>query len=182
MKDDAQLVRDAQAGDADALGQLIERYQDRLYSCMIQVVGSSHEALDVLQDTFIQVLGKIDTLRDPQHFFTWLYRIAFNRAMTKQRNRKPTVSIDYDNSQIADELEDDQAAAADRLQVEELQRRVLEAVSKLEQPFRQVIVLREMEDLDYETIAEILEISVGTVRSRLHRARNQLRDMLRFDA
>ena len=182
MKDDAQLVRDAQAGDADALGQLIERYQDRLYSCMIQVVGSSHEALDVLQDTFIQVLGKIDTLRDPQHFFTWLYRIAFNRAMTKQRSRKPTVSIDHDNSQIADELEDGQAAAADRLQVEELQRRVLEAVSKLEQPFRQVIVLREMEDLDYETIAEILEISVGTVRSRLHRARSQLRDMLRFDA
>ena len=57
MKDDAQLVRDAQAGDADALGQLIERYQDRLYRCMIQVIGSPHEALDVLQDTFIQMLG-----------------------------------------------------------------------------------------------------------------------------
>ncbi|MFL2871606.1 MAG: RNA polymerase sigma factor [Pirellulaceae bacterium] len=181
MKDDAQLVRDAQAGDADALGQLIERYQDRLYSCMIQVTGSPHESLDVLQDTFIQMLGKIDTLKDPQHFFTWLYRIAFNRAMTKQRNKRPTVSIHHDNSKVADEIEDTQPAAEAQLQSDELQQQVLEAVAQLDEPFRKVIILREMEDLDYETIAEILEISVGTVRSRLHRARSQLRDVIRID-
>ena len=181
MKDDAQLVRDAQAGDADALGQLIERYQDRLYHCMIQVIGSPHEALDVLQDTFIQMLGKIDTLKDPQHFFTWLYRIAFNRAMTKHRNKRPTVSIDHENSNFAQEVEDNQPAADEQLQSDELQRQILAAVARLDEPFRQVIILREMEDLDYETIAEILEVSVGTVRSRLHRARSQLRDAIRRD-
>lgn len=175
---DERLIARTLAGEPAAFGQLVVRYQDRLYNALVRVTGSAEDARDVAQDAFVQAFLKLDTFRGNAAFFTWLYRIAFNLAMSHARRGRPVESLDAAKLDRGLEPIDGQltpeAELADREQVALVHR----SLAALSAEYRQIIVLRELEDCSYEQIAEILDLPIGTVRSRLFRARLALRDRL----
>ncbi len=178
MADDAELIEAALTGDRTAFEGLVLRYQDRLYAAMVQVVGSADEAEDVVQDAFVRAFLKLDTFQNNSQFFTWLYRIAFNSALSRMRRRKTTTSLDQAREAVGDEPVDQFAGPDQRMLQQERVQMVQKALGQLSPDHRAILVLREMEDHAYEQIAEILNISIGTVRSRLSRARSQLKTVL----
>ena len=179
MTDDAQLIDQALHGQPEAFGQLVLKYQDRLYNTVFHVVGHAEDARDIVQEALVQAFLKLDSFRRHSAFYTWLYRIAFNLAVTQQRRRRPTVSLDQMRETNRSEPADDQLDPAEALERKERCRQVRRAIAQLSEPYRAVLVLREIDGCDYETISEILDLPVGTVRSRLHRARLQLREELK---
>ena len=178
MTDDSQLIAAARQGDRTAFEALVRRYQDRLYAAMVQVTGSAEEAEDVVQDAFVRAFLKLDTFQNNSQFFTWLYRIAFNSALSRIRRRKGTTSLDQARETVGDEPVDNFGAPDHRMLQDEQVAMVRMALQKLSDDHRTILVLREMDECAYEEIAEILQISIGTVRSRLNRARTQLRIVL----
>lgn len=178
MSDDAPLIAASLAGDTAAFGRLVGLYQDRLYNSLLRVVGSSEDARDLVQDAFVQAFLKLETFRGSSAFYTWLYRIAFNLAMSHARKQRKLTSLDGVKACCGSEPVDGQpapeAAALRREQID----LVHAALAELSVEYRQILVLREMEGCRYDEIAKILELPVGTVRSRLFRARLQLRDQL----
>ncbi len=178
MSDDALLIEAILAGDTAAFGQLVEHYQDRLYNSLVRVLGSVEDARDVVQDAFVQAFVKLETFRGSSAFYTWLYRIAFNLAMSHHRRRRPTSSLDTAKAACGSEPADDAPAPEDRLAQQERVEMVHAALATLSFEHRQILVLRELEGCRYDQIADILELPVGTVRSRLFRARLELRDQL----
>lgn len=176
MVDDKELIEAALKGNSAAFGELVRKYQDRLYNTMSHLIGSSEDARDVVQDAFVKAFVKLESFQHSCAFYTWLYRIAFNTAMSRQRRRRPTESIDADRGN--DPL-DPGAAPGDRLEREELAEQVRAALNRVSDDHRTVLVLRDIDGCDYETIAEILDLPLGTVRSRIHRARLELRDELK---
>jgi len=177
--DDAQLIDETLRGRSAAFGQLVEKYQDRLYNTIVHVVGSSEDALDVVQDAFVHAFLKLETFQRSSAFYTWLYRIAFNGAASQRRRKRPTLSVEQTRETSGQEPVDGQLSPGERLEQLERSRQVQQAIAALSEEHRAVVVLREIDGCCYETIAEILDLPVGTVRSRLHRARLQLRDQLR---
>jgi len=178
VKDDFQFVEAALAGQKEAFGQLVERYQDRLIHAISRYLGSVEEAHDVAQDAFVQAYTRLASFRGEAAFYTWLYRIAFNLAMTRVRRRRPMQSLDQAKDRLGNEPIDVGATAETGILREEQARVVHMALGQLDEEFRQVLVLRELEGCTYDQISQILEVPVGTVRSRLYRARIQLRDHL----
>ncbi len=186
MNDDAQLISQALAGQTAAFGQLVQKYQDRLYNTVVHVAGNAEDAKDVVQEAFVQAFLKLESFQGASAFYTWLYRIAFNVAATHRRRRGAMRSAEQTaladgHLRNSDEGHPQNAAdgPSERLEREERCRQVRHAISQLAEEHRVVLVLREMDGCCYETIAEILDLPVGTVRSRLHRARMQLREQLK---
>lgn len=179
MNDDAQLIDETLRGRPAAFAQLVQRYQDRLYNSLVHAVGNAEDARDVVQDSFVQAFLKLDSFQRTSAFFTWLYRIAFNLAATQRRRKRPTASVEQLRESTGLDPVDREPMPAQRLEQEERQRQVRQAIDRLSDEYRAVVVLREIEGCCYERIAEILDLPVGTVRSRLHRARLQLRDQLK---
>ncbi len=179
MTDDAQLIDEALAGATAAFGQLVLKYQDRLYNTVAHVVGSVDEAQDVVQDAFVQAFLKLESFERESAFYTWLYRIAFNLAVSRRRRQRPTVSVDQVKEISGAEPRSLGPGPSDGLERQERAGQVQAALATLTEEHRSILVLREIDGCCYETIAEILDLPVGTVRSRLHRARMQLRDQLK---
>lgn len=176
---DAQIIDSVVAGDADAYGQLVARYQDRLFHSLLRVTGSHEEAEDVAQESFVQAFVKLSTFEGKSQFFTWLYRIAFNTSISRNRRKRPTASADAIADAGGPEPVDQSATASDLVAQQERVAGVHAALAELTEDYRKIIVLKDLEDCSYESIGEILDIPVGTVRSRLHRARVELRDVLK---
>lgn len=179
MAPDDQLIEAALKGDSAAFGSLVQKYQDRLYNTLLHVVGSPDDARDVVQDAFVKAFLKLETFRRSSAFYTWLYRIAFNTAMSRQRRRRAVGSLDERHDCGQDPVDQNGAAPGDRLEQEELVGQVRAALETLSDDYRVVVVLRDIDGRGYDEIAAILEVPVGTVRSRLHRARMQLREQLK---
>ncbi len=179
MDDDEQLVAAAAAGDQQAYGALVERHQARLYNTLYRVMHSAEDALDISQEAFVQAYLKLDSFRRDSRFYTWLYRIAMNLALSALRKRKNTASIEDIRSRGAPDPVDPLASPGERLDEAERVAVLERALSMLGEQPRQILVLRELEEFTYEQIAEVLEVPVGTVRSRLFRARAQLKEQLR---
>jgi RNA polymerase sigma-70 factor (ECF subfamily) len=199
--DDAELFRRAQGGDRGAFGQIVQLHQDRVYNAVLRMVGDLDDARDLTQETFTRALVKIDTFRGEAQPYTWLFRIALNLAIGQLRKarRHRTVSLDAGSSgggngqsNKARPAADDQGAALkDRLsrdgapgpdqQVEhaERNRAVLAALGRLDAEYRAVLVMRDVEGFDYQQMADLLGLPLGTLKSRLFRARIALRDELR---
>lgn len=179
MKDDAQLIDESLAGGSAAFGQLVTKYQDRLYNTIVHVIGSTEEAYDIVQDAFVQAFIKLESFQRTSAFYTWLYRIAFNLAISRRRRQRTVISVEQNREQTGEEPLQRGGNPADRLEQQERARQVQAGLAKLSDEHRMVLVLREIDGCCYETIAEMLDLPVGTVRSRLHRARMQLRDELK---
>ena len=175
VSEEAQLIDQALQGDRAAFARLVELNQDRLFASMLQVTGSPEEAEEVVQEAFIRVFMKLDTFQRNSQFFTWLYRIAFNSALTRRRRKRARVSLDHCRENNGLEVTDEGDSVDEPMLREERVVMVRQAMRTLTDEHRTILVLREMEEHSYEDIAEILEISIGTVRSRLSRARRQLK-------
>jgi RNA polymerase sigma-70 factor (ECF subfamily) len=179
VKLDAQLIEEALAGDAESFGLLVRKYQDRLFNTVLHVAGCREEAEDVVQEAFVQAFLKLATFQQNSAFYTWLYRVAFNIAISRRRRRRAESSIEQHREAAGIEPLDDGESPDDRLLRDERAALVGTALKQLSEEHRSILVLREMEGCCYETISEILDLPVGTVRSRLHRARLQLREQLK---
>lgn len=178
---DLALIRRCRAGDADAFGGLVLRYQDRLFAALVHLLGSLEDARDVTQDAFVLAFEKLGTFRGDSAFYSWLFRIAYNAAMTRKRKeRRLPASIDEARERRGEDLSDrrsdiDPGAALDS---EERQGLVRKALDELGDDYRTAIILKEIDGLRYDEIADIVGCPIGTVRSRIHRARQELRDKL----
>jgi RNA polymerase sigma-70 factor (ECF subfamily) len=178
VNDDAQLIEEALKGRSAAFGQLVQKYQDRLYNTMVHVVNNAEDARDVVQDAFVQAFLKLETFQQNSAFYTWLYRIAFNIAASRGRRKRPVLSVDQTRESTGEEPADARGGPSQRMEQEERRQKVQQAIATLSEEHRAIVVLREIDGCCYETIAEMLDLPIGTVRSRLHRARLQLRDVL----
>lgn len=175
MGDEKQLIDLALKGDRAAFTELVRVNQDRLFASMLQVTGSPDEAEEVVQEAFIRAFIKLDTFQGNSQFFTWLYRIAFNSALTRRRRQRVKVSLDFFREHNGLEVSDQGDGVDEPMLRRERIVMVRAAMQTLSEEHRSILVLREMQDHSYEEIAGILDISIGTVRSRLSRARYQLK-------
>jgi RNA polymerase sigma-70 factor (ECF subfamily) len=178
VNEDARLIDQTLAGDGAAFGQLVRRYQDRLFNTLVYVTGSRPEAEDVVQDTFVQAFTKLNSFQQRSSFYTWVYRIAFNLWASKRRRRRREMSLEFGREVAGHELADATDSPLQQLERQEQIGLIRLALETLNDEARAILTLREMDGCCYETIAEILELPVGTVRSRLHRARLQLKRQL----
>ena len=179
--DDTTLIAQTIAGDSEAFGSLIDRYQPRLYNAMVHFLRDRTEAEDVVQDAFVLAMTKLDSFKGNSQFYTWLYRIAHNAAISKLRKKRPTVSLDggkNDEQSPGFAVPDDGERPGERMEKQEQIQILMNAMDRLSDQHRSILILREMEGMDYEAIAGVLQLPVGTVRSRLHRARITLREIM----
>lgn len=179
MREDAQLIDEALQGDAESFGEMVRKYQDRLFNTVLHVAGCREEAEDVVQEAFVQAYLKLASFQHNSAFYTWLYRIAFNVAISRRRRRKGETSLEQHREAAGVEPMDDGEAPDERVLREERAELLSCALQRLNEEHRAILVLREMEGCCYETISEILDLPLGTVRSRLHRARLELRAELK---
>lgn len=179
VDDDQRLIEAALGGASQAFGQLVLRYQDRLFNTLVRVIGNADDAQDVAQDAFVQAFLKLNTFQHTAGFYTWLYRIAFNLAVSRQRRRKPTASVEHMREEAGHEPVDNDPPPSRPMEQAERAEQVQAALAQLSDEHRSILVLREIDGLDYQAIAEILDLEIGTVRSRLFRARMQLREQLK---
>ena len=180
-KTDTELIAECLQGRTDAFGQIVTRYQERLFGTLVTMLGSVEDARDVAQDAFVQAYQKLESFRGQSAFYSWLFRIALNSSVDHhRRQRRPTVSIDAAREQSGTEPTDLHPETSPSFGMERTERQKLVqlALSKLSPEYREVLVLKEMEDLKYEEIAELVKIPVGTVRSRIHRGRAELKEIL----
>jgi RNA polymerase sigma-70 factor (ECF subfamily) len=178
VSDDATLIAATLAGDNAAFGRLVAAYQDRLFNSLLRVLGSSEDAADIVQDAFVQAFTKLNTFRGDSGFYTWLYRIAFNLAMSHARRGRKTESLDGMKSVVGEEPLDGRPTVETGMMQQERAELVHAALAQLSMDYRQILVLREIDGCRYDEIAVILDLPVGTVRSRLFRARMEMRDLL----
>lgn len=181
--DDLQLIEAARAGDRFALDQLLRRHYDRIHAVTRRIAGSSRDADDATQEALIKIVRNLPKFDGRSSFGTWAYRIATNAALDelRKRKRRPALALvrDDESGEISLEPVDELAgrsveAIADRLAIDE-------AFDELPDDFRAAVILRDVGDLDYAEIAEVLDIAVGTVKSRIARGRRMLADQLRLD-
>jgi RNA polymerase sigma-70 factor, ECF subfamily len=179
--DDRRLIMECLQGRGEAFGELVRRYQDRLYNAVYRVVDSSEDAYDVVQDAFLNAYQSLNSFKGDSEFYTWLYRIAFNTAISLKRKKRLLLSLDGGRpeepvGEPIDGSELSQPGAG--LERTEEEARLQKALGRLSAEHRAVLVLKDLEGQRYEEIAEILDVPIGTVRSRLHRARLELRELL----
>jgi RNA polymerase sigma-70 factor (ECF subfamily) len=182
-QDDQSLVAACRAGHTEAFGVLVRRYQDRLYPTIMRLLGSPEDAQDVLQDAFVRAFEKLDQFQGESSFYTWIYRIAVNLALSGRRSRKHRSYLGPSPGGARESVVDqpDDSADADPLSVLERHERealVEAALSRLGPEHRSVVILKDFDGHRYEEISTLLNIPIGTVRSRLHRARCELRELL----
>jgi len=182
--DEAPLVARAREGDSLAFGDLVRKYEGKIFRLAQHVTQNREDAEDVLQETFLKAYEHLDQFQGNSKFYTWIVRIAVNQALMKLRRRKTDKSVSLDDT--IDTGEDTvvrEIAAWDpdpeqRYSQEQLREILDSAVQSLAPPYRSVFVLRDVEDLSTEETAEALNLSVPAVKSRLLRARLQLREKL----
>jgi RNA polymerase sigma-70 factor (ECF subfamily) len=183
---DTAIVRLVQSGDVAAFDELILKYRQRLYSVIYNLTSNREDASDLVQDSFIKAFQSINRFGGQSSFFTWLYRIAINSALSHLRkNRLRTFfsleqidENDRPSAEVIAALTDDSNGAERGAMVRELQEKLNEAMQKLSINHRTVVTLFEIDGLSHQEIAEVMSCSVGTVRSRLHYAKQQLQSEL----
>jgi RNA polymerase sigma-70 factor (ECF subfamily) len=182
--DDHRLIAECLEGDTAAFGVLVRRYQERLYNTVYRLVGNAEDSYDVVQEAFLSAYQSLDGFKGDSLFFTWLYRIAVNTAISQKRKQRAVVSIDAGRNGVA-AIEPVDPSELNRpghaIEQAEQGRRVQEALARLSVEHRAVLVMKDMEGQKYEVMAEVLQVPIGTIRSRLHRARLELRELLEKD-
>ncbi len=180
--DDDQLVDLCRKGDDSAFDVLVVRHQDRLFHSLVSMLKSRDDALDIAQSALLQAHRKLDTFRGDSAFYSWLYRIAVNLALSWLRKQKSgSVSIDALREETGFEVvaEDRDGQPLASVLRDEHRRVVRETLAELPEEFRTVLVMKEFEGLRYDEIASLTEVPIGTVRSRIHRGRGELAQRLK---
>jgi len=181
---DRRLISECLAGRTDAFGELVVRYQDRLFNSVVRILDNPDDAADAVQDAFINAYVSLGSFKGDAEFFTWLYRIAFNTAVSLKRRRKQLVSLEggRDGEASIDPADpSDETRPGVALQRGEDEALLQAGLNRLSADHRTVLVLKDIDGLKYEEIAEIVGVPIGTVRSRIHRARLELKEFLEPD-
>jgi RNA polymerase sigma-70 factor (ECF subfamily) len=178
--DDHRLIADCLRGDPAAFGVLVRRYQDRLYNTVYRLVDNAEDAQDVVQEAFLNAYQSLDSFKGDALFFTWLYRIAVNTAISHRRKQKVVLRIGGRPGEPGIEPMDpsELSRPGHALEQAEQEQRIQDALGRLSPEHRAVLIMKDMEGQKYETMAEVLQVPIGTIRSRLHRARIELREVL----
>ena len=187
-RDDLELVEAAQEGDREAFRELVEKYQRKVYSICYGMLKNPEDSLDVSQEVFVKVYRYIEKFNKQSSFYTWLYRITVNMCIDFIRKNSKHKSVEYDDRISRD---GDDAIAGEHIMPsklglnpdkvygrKELREKMLEALESLSEKHRTILILREVEGLSYEEIADVLNISKGTVMSRLFHARKYFQEAI----
>lgn len=178
-----QRIRDVLKGDQEAFGEIVELFKDKVFQLCYRMLGNRHEAEDIAQEAFVRAYVNIHSFNQGRKFSTWLYRIATNLCIDRIRKKKPDYFLDAElagtegltmYSQIAAEGKSPDS----EVETMELQEIVQREILRLPDKYRVVIVLRYIDDLSLNEISEVLEMPLGTVKTRIHRAREALRKQL----
>jgi RNA polymerase sigma-70 factor, ECF subfamily len=187
------LLTKARNGDRSAYGQIVDLYQDRLFNALLRMVGEPEEARELTQETFARGLEKVDTFRGEASPYTWLFRIGMNLAISNLRRsqRLRIFSLDAGGhggngaarrqnqaSALIDRIASDSDSPAQSALRNEMHQVVLDALGRLDAEYRAVLVMRDVEGFDYQQMADVLSLPLGTLKSRLFRARMALKDEL----
>ena len=179
--DEAALLT-CRSGELEAFGELVRLYQDRVYNSLLRMCGNAHDAEELSQEAFVKAFESLHGFRADSGFYTWIFRIAVNLALSRRRRAKKVKfhSLDGPEDQgldhiLADGRQEDPAALVGR---EDLHRHVLQELAGLDDDYKIVLVLRDIEGMDYQQIAHVLALPLGTVKSRLFRGRSILQEKL----
>ncbi|MHC4495535.1 MAG: sigma-70 family RNA polymerase sigma factor [Planctomycetota bacterium] len=186
---DAELVERCRGGDSAAMERLIIKYQDRIHNVILKICANPEDAAELTQETFVKIIQNLHKFEGRSSFYTWAFRIAVNLTLNycKRNARLALRSLDaeqedYDSHgrlMLKDYLSDDSSPdAAAVAQKNELYEIAAQALMRLDEAHRTVVILRDIEGMSYARIAEVLDVELGTVRSRLSRARSRLREIL----
>lgn len=183
---DFSIVRRCQSADADehepAFRELYELYKDRVYNTAFRVVGNASDAADVCQDVFLTVFRKIGEFQFSSRFFTWIYRITVNLSIDRKRRERggaAAVESDGESVDLLSVADASTTAPESWADVEFVEQRVQHSIQRLSPKLRAIVVLRYIEDLSYGDIADVMNCSIGTVKSRLNRAHRNLEVFLK---
>lgn len=182
-----ELVSRAKQGDQTAFAQLVEANQNKIYSLTLRMSGHPEDAADLAQEAFLRAWRTLPSFQGDSSFSTWLYRLASNicidflRQEKRKRAAVNVTSLDEDDSSAAADIPDHRFSPQNELERKELQQAVGQALLKLSDEHRQVLILRELDGLSYTEIARRLDLEEGTVKSRIARARLALRNILLKD-
>jgi len=169
------LISRARRGDKSAFGNLVRLHQRRVLRLVVGMTGDIDTAMDIVQDSFIRAYQALDRFEEGQPFYPWLSTIAVNLTLNHLKRSRREIGLDP----VKHEKVNGAANPVQKMQLNENEKRLMAAVGELAEPYRAVFVLRHFEDLSYDEIARRLEISPGTVDSRLYRARRQLLEKLK---
>ena len=179
-----ELVRRARRGDLEAYDDLVRRYQERIYATIYHMTANHEDANDLAQDTFIKAYQALKSFKGGSSFYTWVYRIAVNKTINFLKQRKSRSHMSLNDLDFNAEHDPDLVALVSdktprrEANLKELQEKLNEALQKLSEPHRLVVTLHDVQGLAHEEIAEIMDCNIGTVRSRLFYARQQLQGYL----
>jgi len=180
------LIKRSQKGDIDSFEQLISDNSKLAYNIALKMLKNKEDAEDVSQEALIKVYKNIDRFNMNSSFKTWMYRIVVNTCLDHMRKNKNTVvSIDKpiktEHNEFQVEIEDKRPSPEEIFERKETQKLVIEALNQLDDNFKSAIILRDINDFSYEEIADILTCSLGTVKSRISRGRQKLREIIEKD-
>lgn len=186
--EDHELVFLCKKGDTDAFEKLVIKYQKKMLNIAYRMVGDYEDACEIVQDAFVSAYGSITGFKEKARFSTWLYAIVVNHSRNrlkqlKTRSHYEKVSVDdpvfTDDGSLRMEVASDDPTVHEQLETKELKQKVQECIKALDETYRDVVVLRDMQGLGYDEIHDILRIPEGTVKSRLFRARDALKECLK---
>lgn len=174
-EDEKTIVEKAKNGDERAFEALVTQYERLVYAVALKLLGNEHDAQDAAQETFIKLYRNLPSFRGESKFSVWLYRLANNVCIDILRKKSvPTVSLSEDEDGGRLNIPDGRFSPENELEKKQLRQAVDRALKSLPEPYRQALVLREMAGRSYEEIAQVLDIDIGTVKSRIFRARRRL--------
>ncbi|MFC3882486.1 RNA polymerase sigma factor SigW [Bacillus songklensis] len=177
-------INQVKKGDQDAFAEIVEYYKDKVYQLCYRMLGNAHEAEDSAQEAFIRAYVNIHSYDSTKKFSTWLYRIATNLCIDRIRKKKPDYYLDAeisgtDGLDMYSQIPSKQELPEDELEKLELQEQIQREILRLPEKYRSVIVLKYVDELSLKEISDILDLPVGTVKTRIHRGREALRNKLR---
>ena len=173
--DENLLLKPFKDGDHSTFERIVQTYQDRIYNLCRYLLGNPQDAEDAAQEVFIKAFRKLKDFQPEASLYTWLYRIGVNTCLDHKRKSRPEP---FKNESLAEALSSTEPSPEGRYQSKEIGRAIQSALAQLSKNSRTIIVLKEIEGLSYEEIAEVMDTSVGTVKSRLSRTREELRSLL----
>ncbi len=182
--EEAELVRRARHGDLGAYDDLVRRYQERIYATIYHMTSNHEDANDLAQEAFIKAFQALRSFKGGSSFYTWVYRIAVNKTINFLKQRKNKAQLSLDDLDFNAEHDPDLVALISEktprreANLSELQEKLNAAMQRLSEPHRLVVTLHDVQGLSHEEIADIMDCNIGTVRSRLFYARQQLQAYL----
>ena len=188
IDEDAKLVSFCKKGNVDAFEELVRKHQKKMLNIAFRMIGDYEDACEIVQDAFVSAYKAIRHFEEKARFSTWLYTIVVNLSRNrlnqlKIKNSREAFSMDdpilTDSGELAVELASGEPSVLERLEKRDIQQRVQGCINSLDNEFKEVIILRDMQGFSYDEISDMLKMPAGTVKSRLFRAREMLRDRLK---